>query len=314
MKNKILEKIKSYDKTSFDLQTSKKADSNGDIMDIAYKDVVTASQSATIIEIANLMVEKDIRRVPITDPGSGKLLGIVTTMDILDFFGGGKKYNLITNKHQGNFLAAINAPVKEIMTATVKTMTTKDTIIEGAAMMIEEGIGGFPIVDSENKIVGLVTEGDIVAKLDKLLSNIQVADVMATNVITTTPGTKIEGVSKIMVRNSLRRVPIVGEDGKSQSKEEKLLGLITASDILNYIGKNQLFTKLFSNEGEDVVNVNINELMITDLITATKYEKLDDISELMIEENIRGLPVVDEETNKLIGIITIRDLLRSLVA
>ena len=88
MKNKLIKKLKNYD--NLNLQT-KKADNDGDIMDIAFKDVVTASQSSTIIEIANLMSQKDIRRVPITDPGTGKLIGIVTTMDILDFFGGGKK-------------------------------------------------------------------------------------------------------------------------------------------------------------------------------------------------------------------------------
>lgn len=218
-------------------------------MEIAFKDVTTASQSATIIEIANLMSQKDFRRIPITDPGSGKLLGIVTTMDILDFFGGGKKYNLITEKHKGNFLSAINAPIKEIMTTGVKTLTNKNTIVDAATLMLEEGIGGFPIVNAENKIVGIITEGDIVKKLQRLLGNIEVQDVMATNLITTTPGTKIEAITKIMVRNSLRRVPIVGEDISSASKEEKLLGFVTASDILKYIGENKLFSKLFSNEG-----------------------------------------------------------------
>lgn len=84
MKNKLIKKLKNYD--NLNLQT-KKAENDGDIMTIAFKDVVTASQSATIIEIANLMSQKDIRRIPITDPGTGKLIGIVTTMDILDFFG-----------------------------------------------------------------------------------------------------------------------------------------------------------------------------------------------------------------------------------
>lgn len=309
MKNKLLNKINQFD--DLNLQT-KKYEHDGDIMDIAFKDVITASQSATIIEIANLMSEKDIRRVPITDPGSGKLLGIVTTMDILDFFGGGKKYNLITEKHQGNFLSAINAPIKEIMTTGVKTMTNKDTIIDAADLMLEEGIGGFPIVNSDEKIVGMVTEGDVVNKLDRLISDLEVQDVMATDVITTTPGTRIEGITKIMVRNSLRRVPIVGEDPNSESKEEKLLGFITASDILKYIGEHKLFTKLFSNEGEDVVDVTVDNLMVTDVISATKYEKLGDIADLMFESNIRGLPVVDDDTGKVIGIVTIRDLLKAI--
>ena len=310
MRNKLLKKINSYD--NLNLQTNK-AESDGDIMEIAFKDVTTASQSATIIEIANLMSQKDFRRIPITDPGSGKLLGIVTTMDILDFFGGGKKYNLITEKHKGNFLSAIIAPIKEIMTTGVKTLTNKNTIVDAATLMLEEGIGGFPIVNAENKIVGIITEGDIVKKLQRLLGNIEVQDVMATNLITTTPGTKIEAITKIMVRNSLRRVPIVGEDISSASKEEKLLGFVTASDILKYIGENKLFSKLFSNEGEDVVNVSVSEIMVKDVISVSKYDKLSDVAEKMFESNIRGLTVIDDDTGKLIGIITIRDLLKAVI-
>lgn len=310
MKNKLIKKLKNYD--NLDLQT-KKAENDGDIMKIAYKDVVTASQSSTIIEIANLMSQKDIRRVPITDPGTGKLLGIVTTMDILDFFGGGKKYNLITEKHKGNFLSAINAPIKEIMTTGVKTMTNKDTIIDAATLMLEEDIGGFPIINSEEKIVGMVTEGDVVKKLQTLITSVEVQDVMATNLITTTPGTKIEAITKIMVRNSIRRIPIVGEDVNSASKEEKLLGFVTASDILKYIGEHKLFSKLFSNEGDDVVNVAISELMVKDVISVSKYDKLEDVAYKMFEDNIRGLTVIDDETGKLVGIITIRDLLKALI-
>ena len=312
MRNKLINKINTIGNPA-NLQITKKADTDGDIMEIAYKDVVTASQSASIIEIANLMSKKDFRRVPITDPGSGKLIGIVTTMDILDFFGGGKKYNLITEKHKGNFLSAINAPIKEIMTMGVKTMTNKDTIVGAAALMLEEDIGGFPIVNSENKIVGMVTEGDIVKKLQKLIINIDVQSTMATDVITTTPGTKIEAITKIMVRNSLRRIPIVGADVKTANLENKLLGFVTASDILKYIGEHKLFSKLFSNEGDDVVNIPVEELMVTDVISVSKYDKLSDVANVMFDKNIRGLTVIDDDTGKLIGIITIRDLLKAVI-
>lgn len=310
MKNKLIKKLKNYD--NLNLQT-KKAENDGDIMKIASKDVLTASQSATIIEIANLMSQKDIRRIPITDPGTGKLLGIVTTMDILDFFGGGQKYNLITEKYKGNFLSAINAPIKEIMTVGVKTMTNKDTIIDAATLMLEEDIGGFPIIDCDEKIVGMVTEGDIVETLQRMISNIEVQDVMATKVISTTPGTKIEAITKMMVRNSLRRIPIVGEDVNSASKEEKLLGFVTASDILKYIGEHKLFSKLFSNEVDDVVNIPVADLMVKDVISVSRYDKLNDVADLMFDKNIRGLTVVDDETGKLVGIITIRDLLKALI-
>ncbi|PAV08320.1 hypothetical protein ASJ82_03330 [Methanosphaera cuniculi] len=309
MKNKIIERIENADE-DFEIQITNE---KGDIMSVALKDVITATPSTPIINVANLMTKNNIRRVPITEPGSGKILGIITTMDILDFFGGGKRYNIITEKYNGNFLSAINAPIREIMTKDVKTMSYKDTIIDAASVMIKDKIGGLPIIDDDEQIIGMITEGDVVSKLKELIFGREARDLMTDNIITTTPGTRIEGVTKIMVRNSLRRIPIVGEDPNSNSKEEKILGVVTASDVLKYLGDHELFAKLFSNEGNDVVDVTIDNLMEDFLITAPMYEKTEDLIDLMKKFSIKGIPIVDEDTNKLVGIVTVRDLLKAIV-
>lgn len=301
MKNKIIEKFRD---DANELNQS-------NIVDIAIKDVIVAPASTSIINIANMMTKNNVRRIPITDPGSGKILGIITTMDILNFFGGGEKYKVITDKYEGNFLSAINAPIREIMTKGVKTLNIKDTIVDATTVMLESKIGGLPIVDDDDKLVGMLTEGDVVGKLKNIIAGSDVEDVMTSDVMTTTPGTRIEGVTKIMVRNSIRRIPIVGEDPKDNT--EKLLGFITATDILKYIGDHKLFTELFSNEGNDVVDITIDKLMEKDVITTDKYAKTEDIIEIMEENDIKGVPVVDNETGKLEGIITIRDLLKTII-
>ncbi len=66
----------------------------GDIMTLAKKEVISVPPTTSIIEVAEVMVKQKFRRIPITDPGSQKLLGIVTAMDILNFLGGGE-INLI---------------------------------------------------------------------------------------------------------------------------------------------------------------------------------------------------------------------------
>lgn len=301
MKNKIIEKFRD---DANELNQS-------NIVDIAIKDVIVAPASTSIINIANMMTKNNVRRIPITDPGSGKILGIITTMDILNFFGGGEKYKVITDKYEGNFLSAINAPIREIMTKGVKTLNIKDTIVDATTVMLESKIGGLPIVDDDDKLVGMLTEGDVVGKLKNIIAGSDVEDVMTSDVMTTTPGTRIEGVTKIMVRNSIRRIPIVGEDPKDNT--EKLLGFITATDILKYIGDHKLFTELFSNEGNDVVDITIDKLIEKDVITTDKYAKTEDIIEIMEENDIKGVPVVDNETGKLEGIITVRDLLKTII-
>ena len=49
-------------------------------------------------------------------------------MDILDFLGGGDKYKILEEKYEGNFLAAVNDSVKQIMTRTVHVLQDKDSI------------------------------------------------------------------------------------------------------------------------------------------------------------------------------------------
>ena len=118
---------KSMNRGSVEHET-KVHDKQGEIMKIATADVISIPPSKSIKDTAKVMMEHQFRRLPITDPGSGKVLGIVTVMDILDFFGGGNKFNIIEKKYQDNFLAAINEPVREIMSRDVICLSDKSSI------------------------------------------------------------------------------------------------------------------------------------------------------------------------------------------
>jgi len=185
-------------------RVTKVHDKEGDIMAIATRDVVSIPPSKSIKDTAKVMMEHEFRRLPITDPGSGKLLGIVTVMDILDFFGGGKKFNIIEKKYEDNFLAAINEPVKEIMTRDLITLSSKASIADTIEAMLANQLGAIPLVDADGKLAGIVTERDIALSLAGMAGKETVQDYMSTKVFTTTPGTPLEGACKIMVRNSLR--------------------------------------------------------------------------------------------------------------
>ena len=71
--------------------------------------------STKIIETLEMMNREKIRRISVVDPGTGRVEGILTNMDIVDLMGGGSKYNLVKFKHNHNMISAINEPVKEIM-------------------------------------------------------------------------------------------------------------------------------------------------------------------------------------------------------
>ena len=282
---------------------SKVADYEGEIMTLAKKDVFSIPPTKSIKEAAEMMIEHGFRRLPVTHPGSNKLLGIVTAMDILDFLGGGSKFDIIEKKHNDNFLAAINEPVKEIMTRDAISITPKYSIRESVDLMAEKGIGSLPIVDKEEKLVGIVTERDFALALAGSLTNETVGDIMIKDVITTTPGTPIESCSKIMVRNNLRRIPVVEED--------KLIGIVTSTDILRFFGDKEMFASMTSNSGLDVLKRKISEIIKPNILVTESTVRLGDLCELLAEKNIGGVPVVDDD--QLVGIVTERDILNTVL-
>lgn len=301
--------VKSRDRGPLEFE-SHASENEGDVMSIAKKKVVTAPQSATIKEAAEIMVKNKFRRLPITNPGTGHILGIVTSMDILDFLGGGDKYKIFEEKYPGNFLGAINESVKEIMTRNVEVLSHKDSIKNAITKMRKKNIGALPVVDADQKMVGIVSESDFVSLLSGVLTDEVVEDYMTRKVISTTPGTRIEGASKIMVRNRLRRIPVVGEERKtSHPEKDKIMGIVTSSDILEFLGKNSAFDKMVSNNAEDVLNTTISEIMKKNIVATTAQTKLGDLCNAMEREEIGGLPVV--YNGNLEGIITERDILKA---
>jgi CBS domain-containing protein len=144
-----------------------------------------------------------------------------------------------------------------------------------------------------------------------VLNDELVEDYMTRNVISTTPGTRIEGASKIMVRNKLRRIPVVGEERKTPHPEDdKIVGIVTATDILEFLGKNSAFEHMITNSAEEVLNTTITEIMEPEVISVTPVTRLGDVCDIMEEKDIGGLPVVKED--QLCGIITESDILRAI--
>jgi CBS domain-containing protein len=308
-RKETINKVKSRDRGSLEFE-SHASEHEGDIMTIAKKTVVTAPQTATIKEAAEAMVKNKFRRLPITNPGTGQILGIVTSMDILDFLGGGNNYKILEEKYAGNFLGAVNESVKEIMTRNVEVISHKDSIDDAIEKMRKKNIGALPVVDADQKMVGIVSERDFVNLLSGVLTDEVVEDYMTKKVISTTPGTRIEGASKIMVRNKLRRIPVVGEERKtSHPEKDKIMGIVTATDILEFLGKNSAFDKMISNNAEDVLNTTITEIMEKKVVSTTASTKLGDLCNSMENEGIGGLPVVFN--GELEGIITERDIMKA---
>ena len=283
---------------------------NENIMKIASKDVISIPPSKSIKDTAKVMMEHQFRRLPVTDPGSGKVLGIVTVMDILDFFGGGNKFNIIEKKYSDNFLAAINEPVREIMSRDVICLSEKASVNDVVETMLSNQIGALPLVDGDDKLIGIVTERDIALSRAGGMDDRTAQDYMTTKVFNTTPGTPVESACKIMVRNGLRRIPIVGGEADISKAAKKLLGIVTSTDIIRFLNAKEFFDNLSSNAASEILEkTKLSEIMVEDAIVVEPEDTIGEICELFKISNIGGVPVIKDDV--VIGIITERDILRA---
>lgn len=102
------------------------------------------------------------------------------------------------------------------------TLNADAPLSEAVRLMKENKIGGIPVVDGENHLIGIITNRDL--RFEKDLSK-AVGDVMTRdNLVTAKEGTDLRGAQDILEKYKIEKLPIVGED-------QKLKGLITFKDI-----------------------------------------------------------------------------------
>jgi CBS domain-containing protein len=278
------------------------AEHEGEIMAIATREVITASPTTTIMGAVEKMTECGFRRLPVADPGSRRLLGILTSSDIINFMGGGDKFNLVRVKHGGNLIQAVNESVRTIMTPHLTTLPSSSTINDAIAIITQKMVGGIPLLGPEGQLEGIVTERDVMGVLASQKSSRKVEDVMSTSLRVTEPDSPIGKVTRDMTSHRFRRLPVVSGD--------VVFGIVTSTDIMKYLGSKKVFDRLVTGDVEEVMDLPIRTLVSGSLITITPDKTLNDAARMMQEKGVGALPVI--ENTRLIGLITEFDLVKAL--
>ena len=120
--------------------------------------------------------------------------------------------------------------VKDIMTKEVVTIEANKTVFEAAELISNRGIGCLIVVIKAFP-VGIITERDIVRRIVAKHSSLdsKVTEVMTKTLITVAPDTSLREAARVMSGNKIRRLPVL--------KDNKLVGIIVASDFVRNVGK-----------------------------------------------------------------------------
>ena len=117
--------------------------------------------------------------------------------------------------------------IKDCMESNVYYLKPENTIQDCAQMMSSNHIGCVPICDDNKKIVGLVTDRDIILRSiawDKNIKTTPLSEIMSTNVCCCNSNFEISEAQEIMRKNQIRRLPIVNDN-------KEIIGIITLGDL-----------------------------------------------------------------------------------
>lgn len=129
-------------------------------------DLITIGPEMTIFEAKKLMVDKNIRHLPVID-GEGKLLGIVSDRDMRDAMPSTllKKPDYeITRSKIGNHKVA------DIMTKDPLTIFPYYTLQDTLLVMQKKKVGALPVIDDENRLKGILSTRDLLKAFVNVLN------------------------------------------------------------------------------------------------------------------------------------------------
>jgi CBS domain-containing protein len=142
----------------------------------------------------------------------------------------------------------MNAMVKDVMSTHVVAVRQNATYKEMAARLHEHRVSAFPVLDDDNKVIGIVSEADLLTKeaLEGELPGVfqhlvhhreqvkaaalTAADLMTRPAVTIGPDEPVSCAARLMYSRRVKRLPVTGKDGK-------LIGIVSRADVLSVYGR-----------------------------------------------------------------------------
>ena len=117
---------------------------------------------------------------------------------------------------------------KDIMTTQVVTIEPETTLKEAINLLVKIEISGLMVMKDDSELVGVISEKDLLVAYD-FLGQVKtpVSDFVNREVISIEEDTPVEEISRLLVQQNIRRVPVV--------KDKKLVGIVSRRDLLKCI-------------------------------------------------------------------------------
>jgi CBS domain-containing protein len=210
-----------------------------------------------------------------------------------------------------------------IMSEDVQFVNKEQDLKDAAKLLYDNRIHGLPVVNNRKQLVGIISPNDILKYLPKDI-NQKIEDYFTHLVVPVYHETPINIVMEILGVTNEHALPVIND-------ERKLCGVVTDGDLfkLSHIRESVSATDMGMGGDEDewtwegirdtvrlhystsevaLPSVAVKEVMIANVIKATKNTPVQEVADKMIKNKISHVPVVDSD-DRLIGMVTDIDLM-----
>lgn len=252
------------------------------VIDIMTKNCVTIEPMASLKQAMDDMERHDVRHLVVVD-ADGRLEGIVSDRDLLAATGWVDE-------------PSDSRRVMDVMHRDVKTTNRQAEVVAIATEMIVDAIGCLPVVEDDH-VVGIVTESDLVGAFLKALeqgilprdADPLIATKMTRDPLCISPSDTVLEARLILRARKIRHLPVIDGD--------RVLGVLSDRDTRRVEGRHQLREPVLA------------EAIKRRVVIIAPDQRLSTAAVLMLDRKISCLPVVAPDSNKLVGILTLADLL-----
>ena len=138
----------------------------------------------------------------------------------------------------------MSSTVRDVMSTHVIAARQSASFKEMAAMLRNQRVSAFPVIDDDNKVIGVVSETDLLAKealegtvprtlqsmtrqrVQSQVNGVTAADLMTKPAVTIGPDEPVAHAARLMYNQRVKRLPVISDDGV-------LIGIVTRSDVLS---------------------------------------------------------------------------------
>ena len=212
--------------------------------------------------------------------------------------------------------------VKDIMTPSPRKVTPSTSLREVAALLLSSNFTGAPVVDREDRPMGIITQGDLVyragmpmrlgllaaserekreAVLESLASR-KAEEIMSSPAVSIREDEPATEAVSLMMRKELKRLPVV-------SKKGNLTGIVSRLDIFRTIMKESPDWKAFQGGEIEVGHLHqVSDIMRRDTHAVSPETSVEEVIRIIDSNDIQRVAVVGRD-GTFLGLISDRDLL-----